>query len=191
MDLVPTTELKAVNALLSGIGETPTNSLEDTGVVDVVLALQTLEFVSRNVQEKGWHWNTMESYKLPRTTAGEVLVPETTLKVDTVGPDQCKPAVQRGTRMFNKATNTFKFPADLIVDIVEFLAFEELPQAARTYITYGALRKFQEDRLGSSTLSEFQQKDEQLAWQQLLAAESEILDASIFDSWDVARVLAR
>lgn len=191
MDLIPTTELKAVNALLSGIGETPTNSLEDTGVVDVVLALQTLEYVSRNVQERGWHWNTLESYKLPRTSAGEIILPSNTLKVDTVGPDTCKPAIQRGNRLFNKKTNSYKFDSDVLVDLVEFLAFNELPQAARTYITSQSLRKFQQDRLGSDTLSGMQEKDEALAWQQLQAAESETLDATIFQSWDVARVLAR
>lgn len=192
MELIPTTELMAVNAMLRAIGESPLNSLEDSGVVDAVLARQTLEYVSRNVQERGWDWNTLEGLTLPLSYPDkEIILPLNTLKVDTVGPDECLPAIQRGTRLFNKKTRSYAFPRPMIVDLVEFLPFEEIPQAARTYITYQAVRKFQQDRLGSDTLAGFNEKDEQIAWQQLLAAESESKDATIFDNWSVARVLAR
>lgn len=186
MDLIPTTELMAVNAMLRAIGESPLNSLEDSGVVDAVLAQQTLEYVSRNVQERGWHWNTLEGLSLPLTyPSGEIPLPLNTLKVDTVGPDECLPSIQRGYRLFNKKTNSFIYTKPVTVDLVEFLPFDQLPQAARTYITFQAVRKFQQDRVGSETLSKFQETDEKIAWQQLLSAESEALDATIFDSVDM------
>lgn len=186
MDLTPTTELMAVNAMLRAIGESPLNSLDDAGVVDAVLAQQTLEYVSRNVQERGWHWNTLESLSLSRGYPdGEIVLPDNTLKVDTVGPDECLPSIQRGNRLFNKRTNSFTYDKAVVVDLVEFLPFDEIPQAARTYITCQAIRKFQQDRVGSDTLSNFQETDEKLAWQQLMAAESEALDATIFDSLDM------
>lgn len=193
MDLVPTTELQAVNAMLRAIGESPVNTLEVPEAVDVVLAQQTLTDVSRNLQERGWYWNTMEGLVLPREyPSGQIKLPATCLKVDTVGDDEVNyPVVQRGNRLFNKKTNTYTFDKSLKVDLVEFLPFEELPQAARTFITLSASRKFQEDRVGSETLAKFQTEDEKLAWAALQSAEAEVRDASIFDSYDVARVMDR
>lgn len=193
MDLIPTTELMAVNAMLRAIGESPINSLDNTGMVDAVLAQQTLETVSRHVQERGWYWNTQENLTLVRTYPDKFLIlPDNCLKVDTVGDDgRFYPVIQRGNRLFNKKTNSFAFDKDLTVDLVEFLAFGDMPQAARTYITLSATRKFQEDRVGSDTLAKFQAQDEQAAWNELVGAESETQDSTIFDSWSVARVLDR
>lgn len=193
MDLTPTTELMAVNAMLRAIGESPLNTLESPEAVDAVLAQQTLEAVSRHVQERGWYWNTLENYRLARTHPGnEIHLPQNTLKVDTVECDRdLYPVVQRGKRLFNKRTNSYQFDKALTVDLVEFLPFEELPQAARTYITLSAVRKFQEDRVGSEALSAMHKADEQGAWMALVSAESEVRDASIFDSWDVASVMDR
>lgn len=190
MDLVPTTELMAVNAMLRAIGESPLNSLESPEAVDAVLAQQTLEAVSRHVQERGWYWNTMEGYRLPLSfPSNEIRLPENTLKVDTVGDDErLVPVIQRGTRLFNKSTNSYTFTKSVTVDLVEFLPFDEIPQAARTYITLSASRKFQEDRVGSDALAKMHMEDEKVAWMALVSAESETRDASIFDSWDVAQV---
>lgn len=193
MDLIPTTELMAVNTMLRAIGESPINSLDNTGMVDAVLAQQTLETVSRHVQERGWYWNTQENLLLVRTYPDKFLIlPDNCLKVDTVGDDNIHfPVIQRGNRLFNKKTNSFVFDKDLRVDLVEFLAFGDMPQSARTYITLSAARKFQEDRVGSDTLAKFQAQDEQAAWNELVVAEAETQDASIFQNWSVARVLDR
>lgn len=193
MDLVPTTELMAVNAMLRAIGESPLNTLDAPDAVDAVLAQQTLETVSRHVQERGWYWNTLENYTLPRSfPEGYITLPDNCLKVDTVGDDAIKyPVTQRGNRLFNKRTNSYVFDKAVKVDLVEFLSFEELPQAARSYITMSACRKFQEDRVGSETLAKFQIEDEKAAWAAMLSAEAEQRDATIFDSYDVYRVMDR
>jgi hypothetical protein len=193
MDLIPTTELMAVNTMLRAIGESPVNSLDNTGMVDAVLAQQTLETVSRHVQERGWYWNTKENLLLVRSYPDKtIILPDNTLRVDTVGDDnRTHPVIQRGNRLYNKKTNSFVFDKDLRVDLVEFLAFEDLPQAARTYITLSSVRKFQEDRVGSEALAKMQQQDEAVAWNELISAEAETMDASIFQSWGVARVLDR
>jgi hypothetical protein len=193
VDLVPTTELQAVNAMLRAIGESPVNTLESADAVDVVLAQQTLADISRSCQERGWYWNTMEDYTLIRTFPdNQIKLPSNTLKVDTTGLDADNyPVVQRGTRLFNKKTNSYAFDKNLTVDLVEFLPFEEIPQAARTFITLSAARKFQEDRVGSDTLAKMHLEDEKVAWSALVAAESEVRDATIFDSYDVARVMDR
>jgi len=192
MNLTPSTELEAINLMLFGIGESPVNSVEESGSVDAVVARATLLAVSREVQERGWHWNTLEKLSLPTTVNdGFVTLPDNTLKIDTVGPSEGLDAIQRGKRLFNKDTNSFVFDGPVTVNLVEFLAFGEIPQAARTYITLEATKRFQQSRVGSETLSSFQEKTRLTAWAALLDAEAETADRTIFDHFSVARVMAR
>jgi len=192
LTLTPTTEKEAINLMLSGIGENPVNSLEDDGQVDTVLARQQLHAVSRDLQEKGWHWNTLEGLVLATTyLTNEISLPGNTLKVDTVDEDEQIDVVMRGKRLFNKTTNSYKFDKPVKVRLVEFLAFEELPQAARTYITLEAKQIFQQDRVGSDTLAAFHREQKLRAWAALLDAEAEVADRTVFDNYSVARVLDR
>jgi hypothetical protein len=192
MDLIPTTQLMAVNAMLRAIGESPINSLNSSGSVDAVMALQTLEAVSRELQERGWHWNTLENLKLSRSfPSNEIQLPQNTLKVDSMEPDEEIDVIQRGKRLFNRKTNSFVFDRDITVTLVECLDWDDLPQAARTFVTHKAGLKFQADRVGSETLYKFQAKDVDDAWNRLVSADAETRDANIFDNWSVARVLDR
>ena len=56
-----TTQLQAVNSMLSTIGEAPVNSL-DSGLVDAETAETVLNEVSRDVQSFGWNFNTEPDY---------------------------------------------------------------------------------------------------------------------------------
>ena len=58
MSLAGTTELEAVNTMLSMIGEAPVNSLTGTLPLDATIAKNTLTEISREVQAAGWHYNT-------------------------------------------------------------------------------------------------------------------------------------
>ena len=64
MIVLPTTELEAVNVMLSNIGESPVNTLEDDNVIDATVARTILKSISREVQALGWNFNTDKpSYK--------------------------------------------------------------------------------------------------------------------------------
>lgn len=194
MDVIaPTTELEAVNAMLEAIGETPVNSLSNSGVVDAVKARSELRRKSRQLQQEGWHWNTLRSYKLyPVTPSKEIILPSNTLRVDTVGNDFEINVVQRGNRLFDNDKHTYEFDRELTVDLVIGLDWEELPEAARAYIYMSAARKFQQDAIGSSELSQFHLRDEMMAYAALQAAEAENADYNVLsDSYSVVRILHR
>lgn len=193
LNLTPTTELEAVNLMLSVIGEAPVNTVEDTGVVDAVVARQILTQASRDTQVVGWHWNTEDNYPLTQTfPEGELLLPPNTLKVDTTGVDEDLDLVQRGNRLYDRKNHTFEIKRDVKVELVLLLPFEELPEAARSYISMRAARQFQERMVGSDTLWKFNSNDELKAWTNLLSAEAETLDLNVFtDSSSVTRVLNR
>lgn len=56
----PVTELEAVNQILATVGESPINSLENSGVSVAALAQTFLHDVSREVQSMGLHCNSEE-----------------------------------------------------------------------------------------------------------------------------------
>ncbi len=181
MDITPTTELEAVNLMLDTIDESPVNTLEDTGVLDAVVARRQLTAMARRVQSMGWHWNTERDYELARTLpAKEVKLPANTLRVDTTATrSACLDVAQRGTRLYNRTKHSYEFDASVFVNIVLFLPFEEIPETARNYITLAAARKFQQGRVGSEVLNGFAQRDEMLAWANLQDDEAETADYNV------------
>lgn len=192
MTLTPTSKLEAINELLDAIGESPVNSEDNTGLVEADLASKRIDKTSRSVQKRGWHWNTLKEYVLEPDTDGYITMPGSTLEVDTSGKDKHKDYVQRGLRLYNRDDNTFVISDPVTVDITLLLDFEDLPQAAREYITMKAARKFQQRTFGSTELSEFDREDEQEAWFNLLDAESDAADFNMLrDSYSVFKIINR
>lgn len=58
INLAPTTELEAVNAMLSAIGEAPIADVDTATQADADIAIDTLREVAREVQANGWRFNT-------------------------------------------------------------------------------------------------------------------------------------
>lgn len=158
--LTPMTLLDAVNQLLGSIGEQPVASLEDPGLsVDVSLAKNLVTQVSREVQLVGWDFNTDREYPMVPDISGNIAFPSSALKVDSE-PSEGMEIVQRGTRLYDRVKRSFVFDRTIKCEVVWFFAFEEIPQAARHYITVRAARMFQDRTVGAADLHGYQQQDE-------------------------------
>jgi len=193
----PTTELDAINTMLSVIGEAPVNSLEGDLPADAEMAKHILGEVSREVQAKGWYFNTEYNYPLSPNENGEIVLPNNAVHVDiSLDLNGGLEAVPRGQRLYNLIDHSFIFTGKVYVDIVFLLPFEQLPQAARHYITIRAARKFHDRVVGSGTLHDFAVKDELDALTRLQHEDSRLADRSIFgrnilSGWNVARTIGR
>ena len=188
--LSPTTELEAINTMLSTIGESPVNAVEDTGNVDVVIARQILQTVSREVQARGWHFNTEKNYTITPDSEGYLVLPKTVLKVDTVYPDSSKDVVVRGSRLYDREKHTYVFTDAVKVDMTILLTFDELPEVARNYVTIRSSRIFQERVVGSDTLHAFNSQDEARAMVSLMEYEADTADLNILSgNYSVYRIL--
>ena len=190
--LTSTSKLDAVNSILIGIGEAPVNTL-GSGLQEAEIAEVTLDNVSREVQSRGWTFNTDLRYTLSKNSDGIINLPLNCLKVDvtSVLRDYDTDVVERDRKLYDRVKNSFIFTEDIETDIVVLLEFHELPENARRFITLRAARKFQENILGSSTLSQLQADDEQNALFALREAEAEVGDYTIFDQYDTYRHLDR
>ena len=195
MTLELTTELDAVNLMLSAIGEAPVSSLTDPSLLDASLAKEVLNQTSIALQTRGLHCNTDLNFKLTRVVSGEINLPQSpapTLKVDSTGTSATRDVVQRGTRLYDRDNHTFTFDEDIYVDIVYLLAFDELPQHVRRYALTKASRRFQTRFMGSETLAGFTAQDEQEALIEFERTEAQTEDTNLLTgSYDTYKIIAR
>ena len=189
-----TTELEAVNTILSAIGEAPVNSLSGTLPIDATQAKNLLTEISREVQAAGWHYNSFYEYTLSRDTDNKIPLADNIMRVDL---DVNKfsvttyDVIKRGGFLFNKKGNTFVFDKALDAKVILFLPFSELPENARRYITIRSARIFQDRLLGANTLHGFQARDEANALAILKQEEMDTADHSIFNNHDSYYIINR
>ena len=164
--LTPTTELEAVNVMMSHIGESPVNTLEDDNVIDATIAQTVLGSVNREVQSQGWYFNTEIGFPITKDSNNKFAVPANTARIDGVNTSTSSThssldLVMRGGFMYDRRNHTYTPDAGTItVDLVVLLSFTDLPETVRRYITLRASRVFQERQLGSTVMSEFIAQDE-------------------------------
>jgi len=187
-----TSKLDAINSMLIGVGEAPVNTL-NSGLQEAEIAAITLDTISREVQSAGWAFNTDIRYTLSTNSLGHIPVPSNCLQIDTTAlrRDYDTDIVLRNQKLYDRTKNTFEFTGEIVVDMIQLFEFDEIPEVARRYITLRAGRKFQENILGSETMTSLQYKDEQQALHALREAESQVADFNIFDNYDTFRALDR
>jgi hypothetical protein len=190
-----TSELEAVNTILSTIGEAPLNSLTGSLPVDGTVAKNVLSEVAREVQSQGWHFNTHYKATLTRDTDNKIPLASNVVRVEldpTLYSKSSYDIVQRDAYIYNLAENTNIFDTNFNnVTIVYLLPFDEIPEQAKRYITIRSARIFHDRTLGANTLHKFSQEDELKALSILKQAESSTGDYSIFDTPEQAYTITR
>ena len=180
-----TTELEAVNTILSTIGEAPLSTLTGSLPVDGTTAKNILNEISREVQSAGWHFNTQYKVDLTRDTTNKVPIGTDVVRVELSNKydKSSYDVVQRGSYLFNLAKNSNIFDQDFTENtLIYLLQFEDLPEQARRYITIRSARVFHDRTLGANTLHKFSSEDEARSLSVMKQAEMQTGDNTIFDS---------
>ncbi len=190
-----TTELEAVNTILSTIGEAPLNTLSGSLPVDGTVAINILSEITREVQSAGWHFNTHYKVTLSRDTSNKIPLATNILRVELDNNKYSRvqyDIVQRDNYLYNLAKNTDIFDTNFDdVVIVYLLPFNEIPEQAKRYITIRSARVFHDRTLGANALHKFSTEDEARALIVLKQAEATTGDYSIFDTPDQAYTITR
>lgn len=193
-DLKRMSELDAVNMMLMTIGEYKVNDLTNlAGRSDAAIAKDILNNTSRAVQSKGWTFNMdFDVVKKPDSN-NQIPLGNSVLRIDTTNKVRSGDSdiVERANKLYDREKNTHTFTENVTVNEVILLNFDELPEAARRFIAVRSARIFHDRVVGSGELHRFFQEDEAQAWSELLEYEGNVGDYTIFDSYDVYRVVER
>ena len=193
-DLKRMSELDAVNMMLMTIGEYKVNDLTNlAGRSDAAIAKDILNNTSRAVQAKGWTFNMdFDVVKKPNQNS-QIPLGNSVLRIDTTNKVRSGDSdiVERANKLYDREKNTHTFTENVTVNEVILLKFDELPEAARRFIAVRSARIFHDRVVGSGELHRFFQEDEAQAWSELLEYEGNVGDYTIFDSYDVYRVVER
>ena len=163
--ITPTTELQAVNTLLSIIGEAPVNSITGNTGVDVSIALQILDETNVEVQSRGWHYNTETEVTLAKDQNNKIPVSTNCVQIDASKNYKTQFDITlRNGFLYDLENKTDVFASTTpVVDQILVQHFEHIPEYARKLIVIKAGRKFQARMVGSAELAGFTQVDEQEA----------------------------
>lgn len=190
--MTPTTELEAVNAMLATIGESPVNTLVNLSADDAIVAHDTLIEITRAVLTEGWHFNTEADFPLiPEIGTGEIRLPLNCISCDVEPAYRDVDVVQRGRRLYDRKTHSYRFDRMLRAEMLVLLSFEELPEAARQYCYIRAARVFQERAVGSELLTSFTAREEARARMVLERSDALQSDANMLTGNDRIRRIIR
>lgn len=166
MIVTPSNKLDAVNEILSAVGSSPVNSLEEELNVDVLNAVRILDSVSKEIQSRGWDFNIEDSVALlPDVDTNLVPCPNNYLRFVSSGYK----LIRRSGYFFDILSQTNEFPEGLTLDtLVRELDFEELPEVFRKFITCRAARIFQMRYLTSDDLNKHLMTEESSAYADII-----------------------
>ena len=136
------TELDAVNQILSSVGQAPVTTL-DLQNPEVSIVLTTLREVNKQVQSEGWMFNQERGYEMtPDSGTKEILYPTNALQIDanTETHRDDMDVVRRGTKLYDRLHHTFEFKEPIKADVVWFYDFDDVPPVIQNYITARAAR---------------------------------------------------
>lgn len=190
-EILPTTQLDAVNTILSNAGEAPLNSLDSQSGVDSVMALNVLNEVTRKVLTRGWKFNSEKSVTFsPDGTTKYITLPSNVAAVDEPEGSYDN-FCMRGNRLYDIDNHSYEWDGDVDVDVVYLLPFTEIPQVARDYITIQAARTYATRVLSGTSQARLNQEDETRALVALNTAEGMEGDYNIFNQPGLSIMVSR
>ena len=155
-----TTELDAINTLLSSIGTAPVTNTA-TANTDAVMAKNYIDRARREIQTEKWWFNTEQNYTLTPDINGEIPLEKNIINIDSIGRfGENTNLIPRGKKLYDRLNHTYKKPQPITANIILCLEFDELPETAIQYIIAKAARKYQEELLGDPSLRTWTKEDE-------------------------------
>lgn len=180
-----TTKLEAVNLLLSMVGETPVNSLENSQLESANIAMSEIDRQTRFILAEGLNFNTDEAYPFTPDVDSMIACPEDMIAFNPV--DRTRNIVIRSGFLYDKDNKTNKFEKELEADVTWAFPFDECPEHVKQYIAIVAGRVFQVNRLGSDLLWSLTERDEYKARSRMQTIEEVNTEYNMLDNMNTRR----
>jgi len=167
------TELEAVNILLAAIGETAVTSIETAATPEVTQAKTLLSNVNREIQQKGWSFNSEWDVTLTRDGSNFIPLGSSIMSVQVPGTRTTFRGQSGVMYLYDLENNTFVWTKDITnASTVTLLDFIDTPQTFRQYVTVRAARIYQEEVIGQGTAEQINSREEVEALATLMDDES-------------------
>jgi len=177
--ITPTTELQAINTMLSVIGEAPVNTITGNTNVDVSVAKNILDETSMSVQTQGWNFNTQYKYVVSLDIDNKIPLPSNCVQADASADFRYMNVVIRDGYLYDMDNHTDVFTTAPTLDVVLVQQYEHLPEYARQYITLKSARRFASRFIGDSEITKLVGTDEQEAHNTFKQADTRSADVNI------------
>jgi len=180
------TEIDAVNEILSSLGHRKVNSIEGNTSQYTRNAASQLNTANRTIQLVGWSFNTVPEYTLSvNAETGEIPVPGTLVEFNVPHQRQYQ---LRGDRLYDRQKQTYVFRTALTGKAKFILDWNDLPEAAKEYITKQAARMAYEKYVGSDETRATLYQEEQAAKFELINYDAAGNDYTMLDSYSQPRL---
>lgn len=189
-----TTELQAINTMLSAIGSSPVSSLDSPLGAEVAIAKNILDETRNEALSRGWAFNSDQQMEVAVPSSGEYAVGENILRIDgSDGYNGDLNLVQRSGKLYDRKNHTFTITkSTLTLDVIYNLPFTDCPEVARRYIMIRAGRVLADRIVGYNHQHQFTIGDEYQALSDLKEHEGDTGDYSMLNgNWDVYRIVRR
>lgn len=174
ISITPITELEAINMMLAAIGEAAVSSLETATTVEVTQAKNLLSNINREVQQKGWHFNTEWDVSLSRDADNKIPIGSNVLSIYVENKLTTIRGISGTMYLYDLDENSFTWTTNLDNAVtITLLEFQNTPQSLRQYVTAKAARVFQEEVVGQVSAESVNRLEESEAYADLLDDEAE------------------
>lgn len=184
---------KAVNQALRYLGIPPVSSFTTSDTA--YTALKIIPEIDTLIQAEGWHYNTEKGIELTPDNNGNI-IPNNSITYPVLGFDADKyedfkhNIVLRGVYLYNVSKQTDVFTDKVKGDLVVKIDWNELPPIFQRYIVIRTAKELA-GILGKPQYMQPLSLEESRARMEAIQYDSENGDYSMFDTYDVARVLDR
>lgn len=189
MQITAITELDAVNEMLSVIGESPINTLENLQNIDAINALRILRLVNRQEQARGWSFNIISSLTLnPDVLTKKIRWQDNYLFLKGANGEKL---IRNGEYVKDLANDKTSFTEPVTCEAILLVPFEEMPDAMRSYIIAKAAVAFQTRYFNAPELTQITAQTLNETWMRLQEYEMTNNDFNMLDNMDVSNLRER
>ncbi|PWM76698.1 MAG: phage tail protein [Phascolarctobacterium sp.] len=189
MEVTAITELDAVNEMLSVIGESPINTLENLQNIDAINALRILRLVNRQEQARGWSFNVISSLTLnPDVLTKKIRWQDNYLFLKGSNGEKL---IRSGEYVKDLNADTEKFDSAITAEAILLVPFEDMPDPMRSYIIAKASLAFQTRYFNSPELTQITSQTLNETWMRLQEYEMTNNSYNILDNSDVSALKER
>lgn len=161
-------KLGMVNQCLLSIGQRP---LSDGTILselplgsDGQIAADIVSNVAREVQAKGWYFNTDINFEFLPDSTNFITIPPNLIRIDVGNSANRGQYILKGNRFYNRITRDYIFTSKVVANAIWLVDYEALPFLAYQYIALRSARLFQQKVLGNTDLTKTTKDEEEEAF---------------------------